>query len=439
LAEDLQATPTVGPTETREAEAYVFRWPTGYGLKLSNITEDREGLEAEAAAFGESRGRRVLVHTARLRLLGTNSKRDLARHLHEQTKSLGLNGSEFDWKTYIEVAAHRTREMFREGEPVVELADVTPVPQEYLLDAIIPAGRTSLIFGDGSSTKSIQAMAMAMAVATGLAVGPYKPLTCGPVLYLDAETDSEEQSERADRIARGLGLPGTPRGLHYQQQLRSLTQSRAGILAAAERIGAVFVIVDSAAAVANGSVNEDQVAIAIMNALRNLRAITRLLISHVSKAVAAQEKGRGRAMGNIYFENYSRSILEAKRVGTDKADFEVGLYHRKLNRGALRDAFAVRMRFDDPMGPITFQERRITEIPELASYGNDAEQILSAFVAAGGAINLPDLVIATGMKESTLRYRLAKMPNRVTQIAGGKGRGNIARYALLSERAAEAS
>src|SRR4030095_15636273 len=213
------------------------------------------------------------------------------------------------------------------GEPVIELADVTPRPQSWLLDGVLPEGRTSLLFGDGMSTKSIQAVAMALAVVTGRAIGPYRPTMTGPVLYADAETDEEEQAERAHRIALALGLPGVPRGFFYQQQLRSLVSSRQGLRDAIDATGAVFVVLDSAGALANGSLNEDQVAIAMSNALRALGRVTRLVISHVSKATAAQEKGRGRAVGSIFFENYARSLLEARREGQDATRLLGGLYH----------------------------------------------------------------------------------------------------------------
>lgn len=433
--------PSDGPEEQRDGDTYTFLWRSSrYGLRLTNLSDERDGLEGEVTAFAAPRGagKRTLVHTGRLRLLGTNSKRDLARHLDEQTKSVGFDGNPFDWRLYVEVACHRTIEQYRQGEPVIELADVEPKPQAYVIEGVIPERRTSLLIGDGASTKSIQALAMGLAVVTGRAVGPYTPLVQGHVLYVDAETDEDEQAERLDRLARGVGLPGIPRGFYYQRQLRSLVQSRQGLRDAVSRTRALLTVVDSAGAVAAGSLNEDQVAIAITNALRTIGDTTRLIVSHVSKATAAQDRGRGRAYGNVYFENYARSVLELKREGTDPADFAVGVYHRKVNRGPLRAPFAVRVRFDDPMGPITLREGRITESPILANYGSDADQIVAAVEAAGGVIEFPQLVEATGLKESTLRYRLRLLPQIVklpdpTGRDGG-GRNHPSRYALRSDR-----
>lgn len=433
MTEALDPTPIKrgSPTEVREGDSYVFVWAdSGYGLSVTNVVEDREGVDAEVTAFCEvAPNKRVLVHTSRLRLLGTNSKRDFAKHLHELTKSVGRDGKQFDWRVYLEVTAHRTRALYRQGEPIVELADVTPQPQAYLIEEIVPEGRTSLMIGDGSSTKSMQAVAMGLAVVTGKKIGPYRPLKKGPVLYVDAETDEEEQAERAHRIALGVGLMGVPRGFHYQRQLRSLTQSRQGLRDSVDSLGAIFVILDSAGAMANGSLNEDQVAIAVTNALRSLGGVSRLLISHVSKMTAAQDRGRGRAYGNVYFENYARSILEVRREGSNKTDFLVGVYHRKVNRGALRDSFAVQMSFEDPMGPIRMREGRITDSPELAGYGDHADTIVAAIEAAGGAIDFTTLQEETGLKASTLRLRLKAMTN-VVQLGAGGGRGHAARYGL---------
>lgn len=427
-----------GPVEAREGDAYVYTWADlGYGMRLRNVIEERDGLDAEVETFSvrpsTAGEKRVLVQEGRLRLLGTNSKRDLARVLTDATKGLGLNG-QVDWRLLIEVACRRTKEQYRQGEDVVDLAGVTPRPQDWLIEGVIPAGRTSLLIGDGMSTKSFQAVAMALSVVTGCAVGPYEPNRTGPVLYADAETDADEQAERAHRIARSIGFAGVPSGFYYQQQLRSLVQSRQGLRDAVERTGAVLVVLDSAGALANGSLNEDQVAIAMANALRGLGSVTRLVISHVSKATAAQDKGRGRAYGNVYFENYARSILEARREGANKTDFLVGMYHRKVNRGVLRDAFAVRMRFDDPDGPIRLSPARITQSPELANYGGDADAILAAIEDAGGAMEFPDLQAATGLRPSTLRRRLTSLDGVVLLTPGG-GRGIQARWGLASRRA----
>jgi len=424
-----------GPLETREGDAYVYTWSEhGYGMRLSHVIEERDGLDAEVETFlfhgSTERARRTLIHEGRLRLLGTNSKRDLARVLQETTKGLTQNGHMVEWRMLIEVACRRTKEQYRQGEPVIELADVVPKPQSWLIEGVIPEGRTSLLIGDGMSTKSIQAVAMALAVVTGRKIGPYKPMMTGPVLYADAETEEDEQAERADRIARAIGFSGVPRGFFYQQQLRSLVTSKQGLRDAIERTGAVFVVCDSAGALANGSMNEDQVAIAMSNALRALGKVSRLVISHVSKAVAAQEKGRGRAYGNVFFENYARSIYEARRDGTNQTDFLVGMYHRKVNRGPLRDAVAVRCRFEDPFGPIHLTEARISESQELAGFGQDMDAIVAALEGAGGAMDFPEIERDTGLTGNTLRRRLSASP-LVTLIHAGGGRNNPARWGLV--------
>jgi hypothetical protein len=430
-----------GPLETREGDAYVYTWADlSYGMRLRNLLEERDGLDAEVETFAVrptgATVKRTLIHEGRLRLLGTNSKRDLARVLQETTKGLGLNGVAVDWRLLIEVACRRTKEQYRQGEPVLELADVEPKPQTWLLEGLVPEGRSSLLIGDGMSTKSIQAVAMALAVVTGRAIGPYRPARTGPVLYADAETDEGEQAERAHRIALAFGLPGVPRGFFYQQQLRSLVSSRQGLHEAIARTGAVFVVLDSAGALANGSLNEDAVAIAMCNALRSLGDVTRLVISHVSKTTASQEKGRGRAIGSIFFENYARSILEARREGQSKTDFLVGLYHRKVNRGALRDAVAVRCRFEDPFGPIRLSEARISESQELAGYGQDTDAIIAALEGAGGAMDFPDLERETGLTGTTLRRRLSGT-SMVVQLHAGGGRGIPARWGLVDRTHAE--
>lgn len=421
----------LAPLESRTGESFAYRWTaSGFGIGLSSLHEGREGIEGEVVCWIEAQGKRSLLHNGRVRLLGTNSKRDLARHLGEQTKSIGVDGKLVDWRVMIETACARTIIQYREGDPVLDLSEVEAKPQRYLIEGIIPEGRTSLLVGDGASAKSFAALTMGLCIALGRQIGPFVPTQKGPVLYLDAETEEEEQAERATRICMALGLDGVPPGvLHYQRIRTSLSQARQGILKAIQQTGAKMVILDSAGAVAGGSMNDDQVAIGLTNALRTLGDVTRLLISHVSKATAGQTSGRGRVYGNVFFENYARSVLEARREGKLPNDFLVGIYHRKVNRGALRNPFAMRLKFVDPSGPISIESANITESTELSGFGGTADTIVATLLANGSAMSFAELQEETGIPRSTLQRQLKKLPT-VHLVGEGGGRGNLVRVIL---------
>ena len=400
-----------------------------YGLSFTSFSDHRDGTEAECRVWIQPEGiaERVILSHSLVKLLGPNVKRDLVRSLAEKS-------GKYPWATVIEIACQRALGSWREGKPAVDLADVMVTSQKWIIEGFMPDRVTSSIFSDGASGKSYIMTACAVAIASGIPIGPFVPLIQGNVLIINAETDEHEYAERVARICDGAGI-AIPRGLVHQEQLRPLVQSVRAITAQVKEVQPVFGIIDSAGALAHGSLNNDDVAIPMTNALRqSFGPIGRCLITHTSKASAAQENGHGTAVGSAFFRNYVRSQWEARReTDGNPTTFSVALIHIKSNRGAKQPDFTTNFDFDDPNGPVTLYRGRITDNSDLARYASKPAHI-TAVLLKSGALTLTDLASETGMSESTLRRSMREMTNIIAfPISDGRGgRGLQTTYGVRS-------
>ena len=75
--------------------------------------------------------------------------------------------------------------------------------QHWLVEDIIPEGNVTLLSGDGATGKSLLALQLAVAVATGGHWFGFKPEP-GGALYVSAEDEIEELHRRLARIAPKL-------------------------------------------------------------------------------------------------------------------------------------------------------------------------------------------------------------------------------------------
>jgi len=347
-------------------------------------------------------------------------------------KALGANTVDVPWTDLLEVARVEATRLHRQGEPAVRLRDVAVVPQRYLFDPFVPADQTSVLYGDGASTKSTFARVLALAYATGKRFGPVRPTGFGTVLVLDYETEAEEWAEGMRRLAAGVGLSDIPERVHYRRQWRPVADDQAQIRAEIARTGASYLIVDSMLLALGAEVAPDAVA-PFYNALRSFEGTTRTVLTHLNKTDSHQTRGVPDPYGSIFVKNYARSVWFLKREeGDDGSTFEVALMHRKVNRGPLHKPVGVCWRFADPDGPITLEETDPMANPVLSAHGSIAGRIEAAL--RHGSLDTHGLAEATGENEktiSTVASRLVRR-GRILQLVTGGGRGRPTVYGLAA-------
>ncbi|MBI1416075.1 MAG: AAA family ATPase [Limimaricola sp.] len=206
-----------------------------------------------------------------------------------------------------------------------DLAGV-PVPdRRWLIEGLVPDRNVTLLTGDGGTGKSLLALQMAVAVATG-AEWLGQPVRAGRAVVVSAEDDADEVHRRLHGIALGLGM-----GLGDMPRLvfRSLvgegallaekgrtgfkpTALLAEIEAAAE--GARLVVLDTLANFYPGDENDRAQTTHFVDLIKGVALRARcavLLLAHPSKS--AMDNGAGYS-GNTAWNNAVRSRLYLKRI-----------------------------------------------------------------------------------------------------------------------------
>lgn len=315
----------------------------------------------------------------------------------------------------IEQVISRTLEEWRQGEPLIEMAEVDPIGEvEYAIDPFIPVDDNAYIFGQGAAKKGWLAIAMALHWAAGQDMpGGVRVNNAGrpAVLYLDWEASAHEMARRLQWMARGLGMP-VPRGIKYKRMgiplMTAIDELRRQVKT--EKIG--LVIIDSMGPACGGDLNKSEIAIPTSNAIRRLSPANRLIIAHISKAERSGDGQDASIMGSVYFDNLARSTWKVATEELTPDDFSVGCYHVKVNTGRNRGNLAFDLKFDDRGQQVMFGAGDIRDNP--ASYsvlgGTVRERMLLAL--QDGAKTRKDLASQLGCKIDTLKKAIQRESRR---------------------------
>lgn len=167
---------------------------------------------------------------------------------------------------------------------VLEMVNTLPPEVPWIAEPLLVRGALSLLFGREGEGKSLIALALAVAVASGESAAGFHPVP-GQVLYIDAENGAGEVHRRV----RALGLPDaaaerlsvfTADGLDLRRDIGEVET-----LIASER--PVLTVLDSFRSLWGGSENDSDEVAPVLDRLRNigrrLDAAT-LLLHHTGKA-----------------------------------------------------------------------------------------------------------------------------------------------------------
>ncbi len=389
-----------------------FTWPSlTVEARLTNHRDHSDGLRAELAV----RLGAIDIHWGMLNLASSPSREGVVKKLAQIDRTL-------PWREMLEHLCRVGAQHLRAGEPVVCLMPIQATEARHLITKFALAGETNVFFGDGGSGKSLLALALGVVVASPGATLPagIRATATAPVLYLDWESCLEEHQDRERLILNGLGIREAPPIL-YRTMSRPLADEAAAVRAEIGRHGIGAVIVDSLAPACGAEPEGADAAIRAMNAMRSFGpTVTRLVLAHVSKASAEQRSGPLRPFGSVFVQNLARSVWELRRADDDGSDdLVLGLYHRKVNRGRLYPALALRLSFATP-GTLTFSAADMAQQPDLAERLSLPQRLLRILHA--GARTLPELGDETAASKDTLDPDPPAPPaqGRVVSLAGDR-------------------
>ncbi|KTW02418.1 AAA family ATPase [Sphingomonas sanguinis] len=309
---------------------------------------------------------------------------------------------------------------------------LTPPPREWLIEDWLPVGAVTTLFGDGGVGKSLVAMQMAAAVASGKDLWGHKT-SQSPVIAFYCEDDDNELSRRQQSINARMGLGEADLAALFDQSrfgLQSLlgtVDKRTGayqpndlfraIEAKAHATGARLVILDNINMVYGGEANDPGAVTRFMSLLSSLALSINgavLLLGHTAKAEGSRFSGTmawSNASRNRLFFGRPDNMAEAarnpdlRRLGRDKSNYAKA--GEELDLMWDRGAFVRPSDLSPSLGVTNDQARDDKAFLDLLDELTGKEQALS--------INKQARNYAPRIMAKDGRYRNADTERRMTQ------------------------
>ena len=344
--------PSIHPTAT----GYQFDWEEYLKIAVGRLKDDSRGLTGEIEVWPSFMDDYPLLSGIRFNLTSERARTGLA-------KRLGTLKPKIEWQAIIEQVCMGIIELYRQGEPVIEINSTDDIaPLEYLISPIIPKGKPTAIFGDPGSGKSTLLSIFSIVAALPWHDNPLKlgaPSKPTPVLYLDYEADADDLRRLLKAFSEGMDLGPVP--LYYRRCSVPIADDLESIRNHASNVKAEAVFVDSTSLAAGGDLNRMDVATAYLRALRELK-MTSVSLTHTSKDRESKAKT---IIGSVLFEAGFRSVFECRGQEDDDM-LDIALFHRKFNLGKKTQPLGYRISYNchgnsiswhDPKNVAEFVER----------------------------------------------------------------------------------
>jgi hypothetical protein len=372
-------------------------------LHADYLVSTREELHAEVRATW--RGKHL--HMARFNLSTSGSRKTLATVLASQTLGIGL-----DWATMIEQFCVTILLLERQGEPVRYAGPAERRPIRYLIDHLVVANKSNLLFAPGGSGKGMLSVGLCCASAAKIGLGGLDVRESRP-FYFDWEDDFATFEDRLNLVAGGMGI-AAPR-VPYRR-MRGLVKDHINDMARVlDDAGATFAVIDSFSA-AGGTVTEhtgwDSIAHRMFDALDQVPDMTWLIIDHVAGDTVRNPSGK--AFGSIQKMNRARNAWEMRSdQEPGSSTVHMKLFHAKWNHTGRHKPLGIRMVFG-PEGVQFVAEDPIRPDGVAVTMADKMALVLDA-----GPLSTLLLARACDAPESTIRGELKRFPERFNRRENG--------------------
>lgn len=414
------------PSATYLIDSYRFSWPDIEFL-CDRLHEERDGLKCELSVSTSRKPMAGLLRSGRFNLSSATTRSQWQRALEERLPDT-------DWYAAFEMVCALTTRRWRDGEPVLDLAEVEPysgVP--FLLSPFIVEGAASVLFAEGGTGKSLLALAMCVMIATGDEVIPGVHATrYGPTLYLDWEWDAAVHAERLKAICEGAGIE-VPHGVvHYRHEMASIYEAAPTIRRRIAELGVAFVVVDSLGFARGGEPESADLTLKTFSALRTF-GVPVLCLDHVAKNATDKKH----SFGSVYTTNAARITWRADAIKEEGANkIIVGLTNQKSN-GRFQKArgYEITMDIDenDKLTSVRFEATDLRDIPGLTKALPMRDQIAGILKAARKALDVESItqsLVNEGSRWSSDSIRVCLNRNKGMFEREGEGGWKIRDYTL---------
>lgn len=358
-------------------------------ILIDRLHEERDGLKCELTINSSRPPSPGLLREGRFNLSSPTTRSSWVKDLNQRE-------AEIDWYAVLETVCARSTRRWRQGEPMVDLADVD-VPDElpYLAYPLLVDGACTVLFADGASGKSLLALAMAVSVATGEEIIPgVLPMRTGPVIYWDWEWDAESHAERLQAVCAGAKID-VPHGMiFYQREMASVLEAAPRMRKRVAETGAVFIVADSLGFARGGEPNSADLTTRMFTQLRTL-SVPVLALDHLDKNSIKEGKAEA-SFGSIYTRNSARMmwrIDSQKEEGKD--NFYAALVNTKANRKEQRTrGLDIRLTSDadERLTSVEFFDTDVKDIPGLNRTLSLRDRLAQIILTNRRAMPLSDLV-----------------------------------------------
>lgn len=360
-------------------DEYAFRWADEcVDISLDEIHEARGGeLRALMTVKTDRDGHDVLLFQADFNIASTTTRQAVVR-------SLVARVADLDWGSMLEAVCYFSRERFREGDPLVPLAEALPDQGErFLLKPFVERGGPTVLFAMGGTGKSLFALALAVSISSGMNIGLGTTSQHLTVAYLDWETERAIHNERLRALCAGADIAVEDTDIWYRRQTASLAASAPALRRLFARHNVGFMVVDSLGAARGGEPESADSTIRLFNAARSI-GVPWLAVDHMTKGGGADQ---ATPFGSVYTHNEARLTfaLEAAE-SADAGVSTIVLTNRKANNGPLAKRRAYDVSFStegDALTCVNYTLTDVNQIPEVYSRLPVADQIAGVLRETG--------------------------------------------------------
>lgn len=439
--EALLANVVVRPTvDIAGTDHFVVRIPTDAGpvaFDFDRMSKHAADLSAELTVQHLNPAFEVEPYAQRINLLSQSARSQLETALGRQF------GKDTNWTTVVSTAYARARQAYLEQDRGIQIGAIGKAETlSFLVETLFPEWQPSIVFGDGSSSKTYCTYAVGAAIALGSAeVFGLAVRRRGGVLIFDYETGDQGARFRMGRVLGGMGidpvliddaLASLPiyywpaAGIPLMDQIDAIERF-------CERHDILFLIVDSGADACGGEPEKPLAALSYFNALSRLR-LTSATICHVTNVDA--ESSSQRPFGSRFWHNRARRTWYVKREQEEESDdLDVALLCRKVNDGRKPSPLALAIHFDGVDGPVTFRRQNFRDVVAFESEGKVADRILAFLVQQSAPVTHYEIVQGLGLANDAVKTALYRgRDKQFLQVSSGTGRGVQTRWAALAQQ-----